>query len=411
MKMGKQIEQSGDQNAESLAIPKTVWIVAIVSFFSNISSVVITAFSAEFIIHILGGTTAAMGYIRGVSEALSYLMKMFSGVISDCLGKRKILMLFGYLCAAFAKPMFAMCQGLGLYISAQVLERITNGLRDTPRDALIADCASKSTKGACYGIRQSFAFLGSMIGSLLAFVGLLYFGTSETVLRATYLAMTIPLLIAVALIHFGIKEPKIISVSRRRGFPIRKEDIKQLGRPFWFYMFVCFIFMCARFSETFLVYRAQRLGMDLHYAPLVLAVMYLFNSPTAKIIGNWSDKHEKKLCLAFGFCMMVVSCVVMATATEVWQVMVGVAIYGIHYGATQGTFYALVSDYAPPQIKGTSIGIFNLVYCLGLSVSNIIMGEVWKSHGPEFTFSIMAGFAFVAAVAIMFIKPNKTQEA
>ena len=194
-----------DGNAKQVEMPRVIWIVGLVSFFSNMSSVVITAFSPEFIINILGGTPAAMGYIRGISEALSYLMKMFSGVISDFIGKRKILMLLGYLCAAFAKPMFACCHGLKLYISAQVLERITNGLRDTPRDALIADCAPKELKGASFGIRQSCAFLGSMIGAVVAFLILWEYGATEYILRSVYWIMAIPLLIAVALIYFGIQ--------------------------------------------------------------------------------------------------------------------------------------------------------------------------------------------------------------
>lgn len=397
-----------DGSNSEAKIPQAIWIVGIVSFFSNAASVIITAFSPQFIINILGGSPAAMGYIRGLSEALSYLMKMASGVISDWLGKRKLLMMIGYLCAAFAKPMFAFCNGLGLYTTAQLLERITNGLRDTPRDALIADCAPKELKGACYGIRQSCAFLGSMVGSIGAFFALCYFGTSTTVLRMTYLFAAVPILVAVLLIYFGIKEPKIEGLkSKRKGFPIKISDMKQLGSHFWYYLFVCFVFMCARYSESFLVYRAQSLGMDVKYAPLVLAIMYLFNSPTSRIVGNWSDRHDRKLFLAFGFCMMLVSCVLIALANNFWMVMAGVAVYGIHYGATQGTFYAMVSDYSPPQIKGTSIGLFNLVCCFGMCISNILTGEFWKHYGAEWTFIIISAISFTAAIGIMFVKkPN-----
>jgi MFS family permease len=395
-------------NSATPKVPRTIWIVGIVSFFSNIASVVVTAFSPQFIINILGGTPAAMGYIRGLSEALSYLVKMFSGILSDYIGKRKILMFFGYLCAAIAKPMFAMCQGLGLYTAAQLLERVTNGIRDTPRDALIADCAPKELKGASYGIRQSFAFLGSMIGSVFTFWALAHFGTSESVLRWVYVGASVPIFIAVALIYFGIKEPKIQSLKSRKGFPIKRADVKQLGSHFWYYMFVVFIFMCSRYSESFLVYRAQDLGLDVKYAPLVLTVIYLFNSPTSRIVGNWSDRHDRKLFLAFGFCMMLVSCIILALASDYWMVIVGAAIYGIHYGATQGTFYAMVSDYSPPQIKGTSIGIFNLVCCLGMCISNVLTGEFWTRFGSEWTFTVISAISFVAAIAMMFVKkPNK----
>lgn len=403
---------NSSQKTKSLfasALPRTIWIVGIVSFFSNSASVIITAFSAEFIINILGASPAAMGYIRGLSEALSYLVKMFSGVLSDWIGKRKILILIGYLCAAFAKPMFAAAHGLGLYVSAQLLERVTNGLRDTPRDALIADCAPKELKGASYGIRQSFAFLGSMVGAIAGFLLLWYFGSSVMTIRMVYLFAAFPILIAVALIYFGINEPKDIVrlKDKRKGFPIKKDDINQLGSHFWFYIFVCFIFMCSRYSESFLVYRAQDLGLEVKYVSLVLALMYLFNSPTSKIVGSWSDRHERKIFLAFGFCMMLASCIVLAFAKEIWQVMVGVAIYGIHYGATQGTFYAMVSDYSPPQIKGTSIGIFNLVCCIGMCISNIITGELWKHCGAEAAFLVNSAITFVAAVSVMFIKPPK----
>ncbi|MDR1561315.1 MAG: MFS transporter [Holosporaceae bacterium] len=393
----------------SQTLPKVIWIISIVSFFSNAASVIITAFSAEFIINILGGTPAAMGYIRGLSESLSYLVKMVSGVFSDWLGKRKILILIGYLCAAFAKPMFALCENLSVYVSAQLLERVTNGLRDTPRDALIADCSPKELKGKSYGIRQSFAFLGSLVGSVMGFLILWQFGSSVFTIRMVYFFAVFPIVIAVLLIYFGIQEPNNITrLKDRKGFPIKRADLRQLGLNFWYYIFICFLFMCARYSESFLVYRVQNLGLQVKYAPLVLALMYLFNSPTSRIVGSWSDEYERKFFLAFGFCMMLVSCIVLALATEIWQVVVGIMIYGIHYGATQSTFYAIVSDYSPPQIKGTSIGVFNLVCSLGMCISNIMTGELWKHYGPEVAFFVNSTIIFVAVIGLIFIKPKKT---
>jgi MFS family permease len=333
---------------------------------------------------------------------------MISGVFSDWLGKRKILIVLGYLCGALSKPMFAFCNGLGLYIFAQSFERITNGLRDTPRDALIADCAPKELKGKSYGARQFCAFTGSMIGSLFTLLIMCHFGSSEFVVRMIYLVAAIPLAISVLLLCYGVKEPKgIVSLKRRKGFPIKRKDIEQLGRSFWYYLFICFIFLCSRFSETFLIWRAQNLGLDVTYAPLVLVVMYAFNAPTAWIVGKWSDKRERKLFLSFGFCMLLASSIVLTTATNAWQALIGVAFYGIHFGATHGTFYAVVSDYAPPQIKGTSIGIFNLTYCVGLSVANILTGWMCASYGAETAFVVNAAISLVASIGILFIRPNK----
>jgi MFS family permease len=396
---------------ETAKMPITVWVLGAVSFFSNSAAVVITALTPEFIIHVLGSTAAVLGYIRGFSEALSYLVKLFSGVISDWIGKRKILILWGYLCAAFAKPMFALSQGLGLYVSAQLLERVTNGLRDTPRDALIADCTPKELKGAAYGIRQTGAFTGSLIGSIACFFVLANFkGSSADSIRLVYLLASIPIFIAVALIYFGIKEPKIIGLQKRRGFPIRKSDIKELGGRFWFYMLVCFIFMCARYSEAFLALRAKELHLELKFIPLILALMYFFNALTSRIVGSWSDRRDRKVFLAFGFCMMLLSCAVLALAKEIWHVLFGVAIYGIHYGATQGTFFAMVSDYAPPQIKGTSIGIFNLVCCFGMCISNALTGNLWTIYDAEVAFSVNALITLIATICVMFIRPSHNKE-
>lgn len=408
---GFQMENKDAPKPVMASIPSAIWVLGIVSFFSNSASVVITALTPEFIIHVLGSNPAVLGYIRGFSESLSYLVKLVSGVFSDWLGKRKILILIGYLCAAFAKPMFALSRGLGLYVSAQILERITNGLRDTPRDALIADCAPKELKGECYGIRQSAAFLGSMVGSIACFFILAnYSGSSSDSIRLVYILASIPIFIAVLFIYFGIKEPKISSLKSRKGFPIKRSDMDQLGTKFWHYMAVCFIFMCARYSEAFLVLRAQELGLSLKYVPLILALMYLFNVPTSKIVGSWSDRRDRRVFLAFGFCMMLASCMVLALATEIWHVMIGVAIYGIHYGATQGTFYAMVADYSPPQIKGTSIGIFNLVCCIGMGISNTITGNLWKIYGADIVFLVNAAISFVAAIGIIFVKPNKYKD-
>lgn len=395
-----------------VSIPQTIWILGLVSFFSNSAAVVITALTPEFVINVLGSTPAAVGYIRGLSESIAYLVKLFSGVFSDWLGKRKILILIGYLCAAFTKPMFAISKGLGLYVSAQFLERITNGLRDTPRDALIADCAPREVKGDSYGIRNSFAYVGSLVGSVACvFVLSNCAGGSSESIRLVYWLASIPMFIAVLLIYFGIKEPKgITRLKDRKGFPIKRSDIKQLGSKFWYYMLVCFVFMCSRYSEAFLALRAKEIGLSLKYVPLILAVMYLFNAPTSKIVGSWSDRHERKIFLAFGFCMMMASCIIMALATEIWHVFVGAAIYGIHWGATQGTFYAMVTDYSPPQIKGTSIGIFNLVYSAGTCVSNVLMGELWTRHSADVALTVNGAIAFIAAIGIIFVKPNKQKE-
>lgn len=393
---------------ESQKIPRTIWVLGVVSFFMNSASVVITSLTPFFITQVLGASEAAVGHIRGVTEALSYLVKLCSGVISDYIGKRKALILFGYGCAAITKPIFGFANTIFQYTVAQIIERVANGMRDTPRDALIADCVPKKLKGTSYGIRQSFATAGSMFGSLGCFFLLAYLssrGNSIDNARIAYFIATIPSLIAVVLLFWGISDSNNVErLKNRKGFPIKKNDLKQLGGRFCFFMFVLLVFMMARFSEAFLVLRAQELGWDLCHVSLVLTILYLFNSITSKIAGTLSDRIDRRLFLGIGFLFMIVSCFLVANSSSMHMLICGVIAYGIHYGSTQGTFFALVADYSPPQIKGTSFGIFNLVCALGMFVSNSLTGVLWKNYGAHTAMMVEACIASVAFLLFLFLK-------
>lgn len=388
-------------------IPRTVWILGIVSFFMNSASVIITALTPFFIMQVLGGSVAAVGHIRGFSEALSYLIKLFSGVISDYMGRRKTLILLGYGCAAVTKPLFGIAHNIYQYTIIQVVERVANGLRDSPRDALIADCVPKQVKGTSYGIRQSFAMAGSMVGAFLCYFLLSYFSSSDNAdsVRIVYFVATIPSIVAVLLLYFGIVEtPGLVRLKDRKGFPIKKADLQQLGGRFWFFMATTFVFMSSRFSDAFLVVKAQEIGWDLSHMPLALAIMYLSNSITAKVAGSLSDRIDRRIFLGVGFIFMMLTCLIIGHAQDSIELVIGTILYGIHFGATQGTFYALVADYSPSHIKGTSFGVFNLVCAFGMVGSNSLTGGLWHIYGVEKTMWIAAGVAFVAFIMLLFLK-------
>ncbi|MDR0661820.1 MAG: MFS transporter [Holosporales bacterium] len=385
-------------------LPMTIWILGLVSLLTNSASVIISALTPLFITSILGGTSVDIGHIRGFTEALSYIVKLFSGVLSDYLGKRKVLVLGGYICAAFTKPLFAMAQGIWMYAIAQTLERVANGMRDTPRDALIADCAPKGQKGVCFGLRQSMACVGSALGAFLCYEIMQITGSN---IRMTYFLTMIPIFIAIVLLYFGIEEPKNLSRlkdGKKKGFPIRRAELALLGRRYWAFMSIVLVFMLVRFSESFLVLRAQTLGLEAKYASLVLLVMYLFNTPTARIAGKMSDSVDRRWVLLFGFSLLLISCVMLSQACSVEMALVGVALYGIHHGATQGTFYAMVADYSPQKLKGTAFGVFNLVCAIGMLISNATVGHLWHWYGPDMAFFCPAIVVLFAILGLMFLK-------
>lgn len=389
-------------------LPKTVWGLSIVSMLSNSSSVIISSLSTTLVTCVLGGSASDLGYIRGATEAVGYLFKLFSGVISDCIGKRKILILIGYIAACLAKPIYATAQSLIIYFSAQLIDRVTNGLRDAPRDALISDASPKASKGSAFGLRQGLAALGSTVGAVAAFY-LMYKlgGTSEHMVRGAYWFSIIPIVCAIIILFCMTKDPENIpQLSKRKGFPIKKSDLSLLGKNFWFFMFVVLIFMCSRSSEAFLTLRAQTVGLTTMYHPLVLAVLYLFVFLCAKLVGTAADKTSKKMFLIFGVLLAVVSYICLAYASTVFSLFVSVAIYGIQFGITQTVLFALVSEFAPKHIKATSFGILNLICAIGMCVSSFTQGHLWDKFGPETTYLVATCISVVSLILLFFIKPS-----
>ncbi|MDR1031845.1 MAG: MFS transporter [Holosporales bacterium] len=389
-------------------IPGTIWTLSFVSLLMNSSSTIISSLSPIFIIGLLGGNSLDLGFVRGITEALAYVIKLCSGVLSDYIGRRKILVLIGYAAAIFTKPIFMMATSVFTYMSAQTIERVANGLRDTPRDALVADTSPKGMKGTCFGLRQGMASLGSTIGGIFCWQILSHLGDDEPSIRAVYIIAIIPIVLAVLLLCFGVKDAVgITALKKRKGFPIKREDLRELGGEYWYFIFVSLVFMMSRFSESFLVYRAQTLGLGVQYQALILTIMYLFYTPTVKLVGIWSDNADRRQFLAAGFIFMIVSCAILGSATEIWQVFLGVAVYGVHFGATQGTLYALVSDYSLKHLKGTTFGIFNVTCAIGMCSSSILMGYLWDRHSAEVAFYVNAGIAVVATFFLLFLKPSQ----
>lgn len=397
------------KNLKIFSLPATIWALGFASMFSNASSVIISSLSPALIIDILGGDERHLGYVRGTTEALAYFVKLFAGMISDFFGKRKIIVLIGYAASAFAKPIYATTKTILMYITAQTIDRITNGLRDTPRDAMVADFSPNGMKGESFGLRQGLSALGSTIGAYFAYRLMMYVGGSTAdMVRSAYWFSIIPILLCILIIYFFTKEPKDIpQLSKRTGFPIKKEDLKELGTDYWFFMFVVLIFMITRSSESFLVLRAKSVGLIEYQHPLVLAVLYLFTSPSAKFFGSLSDKINRKICLIIGFIFAAIAYYILSISDSISMVFFGVVIYGLHYGTVQTVLFSMVSDYAPKHIKGTSFGILNFVCAIGMCISSFIQGEIWHRYGPVYTYNIALCLTLISILFLFFVKPKK----
>jgi MFS family permease len=378
-------------------IPSSIWVLGFVSLLMDISSEMIHSLLPMFMVSTLGASAFTVGVIEGLAESTAMMIKVFSGILSDYLGKRKGLALFGYALSAMTKPLFAIAPSLGIVLSARLLDRIGKGVRGAPRDALIADIAPVQLRGAAFGLRQSLDTVGAFLGPLLA-VGLMLLWSND--FRAIFWVSVIPGLLAVTLLMFGVREPKNYETVKRSN-PISKENLKRLSTNYWWVVVIGAVFTLARFSEAFLVLRAQQGGIPMALVPLVMVAMNLIYALSAYPFGKLSDRMSHTKLLALGLIILMAADLILALNDHWLVVVIGVALWGIHLGITQGLLARMVADSAPADLRGTAYGFFNLISGIALLIASVIAGLCWDQFGPEFTFYAGAGFCVIALIGLV----------
>lgn len=363
----------------------------------DISSEMIHSLLPLFMLTSLGVGAFTIGLIEGLAESTALIVKVFSGVLSDYLGKRKGLTVFGYALGALTKPLFAMASTIEVVLAARLLDRIGKGVRGAPRDALIADMAPKRLRGAAFGLRQSLDTLGAFLGPLFA-VGLMLLFINN--FRFVFWIAVIPGLLAVVLLLFGIHEPKQ-QVDAKRSNPIKRENLKRLDVSYWCVVCIGAVFTLARFSEAFLLLRAQQVGIALALVPLVLVVMNVLYFLSAYPFGKISDRISHTKLLMFGLLILIISDLVLAINDHDSTVIIGVALWGIHMGVTQGLLARMVADSVPADLRGTAYGFFNLMSGIAMLFASGIAGFLWDQFGAALTFYAGASFSMIAIVGLV----------
>ncbi len=375
-------------------IPGSVWALGLVSLFMDLSSEMIHALLPLYLVTVLGTSTLTVGIIEGIAEATASITKIFSGALSDYLGKRKWLAALGYGLAAFTKPVFPMASSIAWLTAARFVDRIGKGIRGAPRDALVADLTPADLRGTAFGLRQSLDTVGAVLGPLAAIVFMAAFADNFT---AVFWIAVVPAFISLAIIVFGVREPERPLNARPVRSPFSRAELTRLDARYWVVVGVSAIFTLARFSEAFLLLRAQSVGLDVTIVPAVMVVMNVVYTASAWPAGALSDRNGRYGVLIVGFGLLILADLVLALGNSVSTVMIGVALWGLHMGLTQGLLAALVADTAPPELRGTAFGMFNLVSGVALLAASIVAGALWDMIGPAGTF--VAG-ALITAVAL-----------
>lgn len=386
------------------AIPRTIWALGFVSLFTDMSSEMVHSL-LPILLAGLGASALVIGLIEGAAEALVLVVKVFSGYISDAIGRRKPLVLLGYGLATVVKPLFPIADSIAVVTTARLLDRFGKGIRGAPRDALVSDLAPPEVRGAAFGLRQSMDTVGAVIGPLLA-IGLMWLLADD--IRAVLWWAVVPGIVAVLLL---IRMPEPDHERKHARLPLTRAGFARLGSKFARLTALGGFLALARFSEAFLVLRAVDVGLPVTYVPLVLVAMSVVYALTAYPAGRLSDRLPRAALLAFGMAMLAAADVALALAPSPFLLFVGVGLWGLHMGLTQGIVTSMIADVSPAEHRGTAFGVFNLVSGVALLAASVLAGWLWDQHGPAWTFWTGAGLSLLTLVMIPFLKGTSTKQA
>ncbi|OYV74113.1 MAG: MFS transporter [Gemmatimonadetes bacterium 21-71-4] len=377
---------------------RNVVALGLVSFFTDVSSEMIYPLLPLFLTMTLGASAAFVGAIEGTAESISALLKLASGWWSDRVGARKPFVLVGYVIASVTRPLIAIAQSATQVLAIRVGDRVGKGLRNSPRDALIADSVDPSIRGRAYGFQRAWDNAGAMVGPLVAFGLLQWEGLT---MRHVFWLALVPGAIAVAVVIWGVREvPKRVASS---GAPL---DLSQpMGGRFWAFMAVIFVFTLGNSTDAFLLLRARQLGVPISLMPIIWALLNGVKTVTNTPGGALSDRIGRKPTLVIGWLFYAAVYLAFAHASRQWHAWALFAVYGLYFGFSEGAERALVSDVVPAERRGTAFGWFNLAVGLGALPASLIFGEIWDHVGPGAAFTLGASLALAAAVGIVLVAP------
>ena len=386
-------------------LPGGVWALGYTSLLMDTSSELVHSLLPVFLAAVLGASMATIGALEGAAEATAAITKVFSGSLSDYLGRRKRLVVLGYGLAAASKPIFPLAGSVSWVFVARFVDRIGKGIRGAPRDALVADLTPSEARGAAYGLRQSLDTVGAVVGPLLAMALMALLASN---IRTVLWAATLPAVLSVLVLVVAVREPERFA-RRELRLPITPAELRGLPRRYWLIVGIGAVLTMARFSEAFLVLRAASVGLGPTWVPLVLVTMNVVYALSAYPAGVAADRMSGRTLLALGLGALIVADLVLAAATSTGVVLGGVALWGLHMGLTQGLQATLVAATAPSELRGTAFGLFNLVTGIVLLLASVVAGLLWSRIGPSATFLAGAVFSAVALGGLGLVRPTHSR--
>jgi MFS family permease len=376
-------------------LPLAIWTLGFGSLLMDTSSELVHSLSPVLLVSVLGASAVTVGLIEGVAEGTAAVTKVFAGALSDYFRRRKTLIVLGYALAALAKPLFPLATSASWIFAARFIDRMSKGIRDAPRDALVADITAQTQRGAAYGLRQALDSVGAVLGPVLAVLLMLSFAGG---IRAAMWVAVIPAVLAVLLLVFLLREPEQKRAATRE--PPDWGKARELPARYWLIVSVGAIFTAARFSDSFLVLRARDIGLSASYAPMIMVVLSCVYAAGSYPAGAASDRLSPRSLLLVGLSFLIAADLVLGLGHSIMPVFAGGALWGVHLALTQGVFAKIVADFVPTDLRGTGFGIFDLARGVGFVIANIVAGWWWRTSGPPAAFFSAAAFATIAGIGL-----------
>ncbi|MGI4850989.1 MAG: MFS transporter [Janthinobacterium lividum] len=396
-------------------IPASVWGIGFATLFVNLSSIVIISLWPIYMTEVYGLATLKLGVLEGFVEFSSWFTRIFAGVISDYLRKRKPLLLIAYVLMTFSRLIFAFAPNLFWIYGGRLTDRIANGLQATPREALIGDVAPPELKGTCYGLRQTLSVAGSLVGAMAT---IYIMPLIHNDYQLMFLLTAIPAVLSIIIIGFFVKDKASVEILSKKSFTgteslilpkksiwYQLQNTKKLKKPFWLVVMVTAIFMVANYSVTFSILQAKKVGFETANIPMILILQNLFTMFSAFPMGYLADKIDRRYLLAIGFLITIVSNLFYGFATTTMFILIGAALWGIQIGITQSLLLTKIADTTSDDLRGTGFGIFYLCNGIALFLSNSLTGWLFQEQGPFWAFMCSNVMVALALVLLPLLKP------
>jgi MFS family permease len=390
------------------SLPRNVLALGLVSFFTDVSSDMIYPLLPVFLTGVLGASASFVGAIEGAAESTSSILKLVSGWWSDRIERRKPLVVFGYALASTMRPLVAIARSAGEVLVIRVSDRVGKGIRNAPRDALIADSVDPSIRGRAFGFQRAADHAGGVIGPLIAFALISWWAMP---MRQIFWLAAVPGALAVAVVIFGVREPRrqrgVVGGERwERAALSPPSHLPPLPSTFWPTLGVILVFTLGNSTDAFLLLRATQLGVPTALAPILWALLHLVKALSSTPGGSLSDRAGRRPTLMAGWILYAAVYAGFALASEAWHAWALFAVYGVFFGLTEGTERALIADIVPAERRGSAYGWYHLAVGLGMFPASLLFGVVWDRAGAPAAFLVGATLSLLAAVGLVIAVPR-----